>query len=76
MLVDPAWSVEPGDSGWSLARDGRRLRVELDGPESLKRDLREVPYHPDYGVELTTRRLVWHVDGELPLRVRWRVGRS
>jgi len=27
-------------------------------------------YHPDYGVEVTTQRLVWEYEGALPIEVR------
>ena len=32
-------------------------------------DIREAAYHPDYGVEVTTRRLVWECRGELPFEL-------
>jgi uncharacterized heparinase superfamily protein len=70
LLVDPAWTVEPEESGWRLACDGRGVRVRVRGRGAEPAlDLVRAPYHPDYGVEVTTRRLVWACRATFPLEV-------
>jgi len=71
LLVDPAWQVASHDRGWTLSCDGRRLDVRVQG-EGFEPRLEVEPavYHPDYGVEVATRRLAWRGRGAVPGRVR------
>ena len=68
--LSPRWSVEREPSGWQLTRDDRRLQVRVSGRGARPSlDVIDAPYHPDYGVELTTRRLVWECRGEFPFEL-------
>jgi len=73
-LLDPAWRAEPAASGWLLSRGDLRLRVEVrgGGAEPVL-GLVEAPYHPDYGVEVATRRLEWECEQPFPFEVRTEV---
>jgi uncharacterized heparinase superfamily protein len=76
-LLDPAWSAQADESGWLLSRGGRRLRVRIrarDAEPAL--DLIEAPYHPDYGVEVATRRLTWFCEGTFPIEVRTEIAEA
>lgn len=71
LLLDPAWTAEPDASGWLLAGHGQRLRVRVQGGQSRPSlSLARAPYHPDYGVEVMTQRLVWECEGTFPIEVR------
>ena len=44
-----------------------RSRVNLDGPAGLQTGVAMRPWHPRFGVEVSTRRLTWEWEGSLPL---------
>jgi len=71
LLVDPAWQVASHAGGWTLSSAGRRLNVRVRG-EGFEPRLEAEPavYHPDYGVEVATRRLTWRGKGAVPGLVR------
>jgi len=74
LLLDPLWSAEPHEDGWILARAGLRLRARVRGSgPSPQLELGRSPYHPDYGVELTSQRLSWSYEGPFPAEVRTEV---
>ena len=71
LLLDPAWTAESDASGWLLAGHAQRLRVQVQGGGARPvLSVVRAPYHPDYGVEVTTQRLVWEYEGALPIEVR------
>jgi uncharacterized heparinase superfamily protein len=71
LLLDPAWTAEPDGSGWLLTGHGQRLRVRVQSGESRPAlSVVSAPYHPDYGVEMMTQRLVWERGGTFPVEVR------
>ena len=73
LLVAPRWSVSETEQGWLLVHDGLRVRVALEGPSGLRREVVVAPYHPRYGVSVNTRRLVWSFAGPLPVSVSTRL---
>jgi len=74
LLVDPGWQVQSKPEGWELSREGVRLAVSVEmGGAPAVLSTESAPYHPEYGLELTTRRLVWRGMLEFPCRVTTRV---
>lgn len=70
LLVDPMWSVVEEADGWRLECEGRRLRVEVRGEPCRPRlGVVRAAYHPDYGVEIESRRLIWSFEERLPATV-------
>jgi len=77
LLLDPAWSVEPESDGWRVECGERRLRIEVRGEQCEPTlSIASADYHPDYGVEVVSRRLVWAFEGVLPATVICRVSAS
>ena len=71
LLLDPAWGVERTDGGWLVRCGAERLRVAVSGRGArLRLETGEATYHPDYGVEVTTRRLTWRCHDAFPYEVR------
>jgi uncharacterized heparinase superfamily protein len=69
LLVEPSWQVRSCPGGWELTREGRSLRVsfEAEGGKVLL-STEQAAYHPEYGLEQTTRRLVWRGVLDFPCR--------
>jgi uncharacterized heparinase superfamily protein len=68
-LLAPGWTATAAESGWQLSREGHILRVRLQGPADLRLGLERRPWHPHFGVEISTTRLVWRWDGSLPFEL-------
>ena len=68
-LLAPGWTATPAESGWQLQREGKSLRVRLQGPTDLRLSLETKPWHPRFGVEIPTTRLAWRWEGRLPFEV-------
>jgi uncharacterized heparinase superfamily protein len=68
-LLAPGWTATPSESGWQLQREGKSLRVRLQGPTDLRLSLETKPWHPRFGVEIPTTRLVWRWEGSLPFEL-------
>ncbi|HEX4071643.1 MAG TPA: alginate lyase family protein [Planctomycetaceae bacterium] len=66
-LLHPDWSAAQSGGGWEVRQEGRALRVNLDGPADLQTGVATRPWHPRFGVEVSTRRLTWEWEGSLPL---------
>jgi uncharacterized heparinase superfamily protein len=66
-LLHPDWSAVPSAGGWDVQKTGRTVRVRLEGPAGLKTGVALRPWHPRFGVERTTTRLIWEWQGDLPL---------
>ena len=66
-LLHPDWSAAASGGGWEVRQEGRALRVNLDGPAGLQTGVAMRPWHPRFGVEVSTRRLTWEWEGSLPL---------
>ena len=69
LLFAPDVTVEKdAGGGVTAAGPSGAVTVCVEGPVSVEIECR--PYHPTYGVELTTRRLTWRAHTKLPLRVQ------
>jgi uncharacterized heparinase superfamily protein len=66
-LLQPDWTVTLTGRGWEVQNKARHLRVELDGPPGLQTGVSLRPWHPRFGVEVSTRRLTWEWQGDLPM---------
>ena len=73
FLVHPDWDVQEHANGWGLRCDDHQLRVVIAGSRPIVLTTEVRPMHPDYSVELLTKRLTWRFTGTLPLEVRVRV---
>jgi uncharacterized heparinase superfamily protein len=68
-LLAPGWTATPAETGWQLERDGTSVRLQLQGPPDLQLSIETRPWHPRFGVEIPTTRLVWRWQGPLPLEL-------
>lgn len=77
LLIHPDWIPERLEGNrWRLRhRDEERAAVQIAfaGPPSLAAFEEEAPYHPDFGLALAARRLVWACRAPLPLKVTTRI---
>lgn len=69
-LLEPAWTVKPSPHGWELRREEKAVRVQLQSTTDLRLTVENRPWHPRFGIEAPTNRLVWRWEGELPIEVR------
>lgn len=69
-LLAPEWKVTEVENGWRIEFDKTCLLVKTESMDGLELTVKEVPIHPDYGVEQYSRRLEWMVKTELPLKVQ------
>ena len=69
-LLAPDWTATVCDFGWELSQKSHVLRVTVQGPRGLTRSVKSRPWHPMFGVESRTQRLVWEWHGELPFEVQ------
>ncbi|MCA9119936.1 MAG: alginate lyase family protein [Planctomycetaceae bacterium] len=70
FLLEPTWDVQSAENGWHLVREGVKVKVQIEADRPLSLVTESRPYHPDYGVELETQRLIWRCSGPFPLTVR------
>lgn len=70
FTVAPAWRIRPVPGGWELQSEGRCLFWRISSTKHLVLAVQPVRYHPNYGVEVKTLRLIWRYEGNLPLTVR------
>jgi hypothetical protein len=68
-LLAPGWTATAVEAGWQLERDGTSVRLQLQGPPDLQLSIETRPWHPRFGVEIPTTRLVWRWQGPLPLQL-------
>ena len=69
LLLAPDWQATPEGGGWLLINGEHRLRVGVHGPAELVLSLCSRPFHPEFGRELETTRLVWQIVGAVPMDV-------
>jgi uncharacterized heparinase superfamily protein len=69
LLLAPSWQATPEGGGWLLVNGGHRLRVGVHGPAELTLSQCPRPFHPEFGRELETTRLVWRNVGTTPMDV-------
>jgi uncharacterized heparinase superfamily protein len=69
-LLAPGWTATAAESGWQLSREGRSVRVRLQGPSDLRLARETRPWHPRFGVEIPTTRLAWRWEGRLPFQLK------
>ncbi|MBW3541187.1 MAG: heparinase II/III family protein [Planctomycetes bacterium] len=69
-LLAPGWHVEAAEGGWTLRNDsGTPLAVTITSTSSITLESAPAAYHPQFGLEWTTTRLLWNYEGVLPLQV-------
>jgi len=68
-LLAPDWTATPAQGGWILQHTRHHLRVQLTGPSHLQLSLENRPWHPRFGIEVPTTRLVWRYAGALPFEL-------
>ncbi len=68
-LLHPSWTATALADGWVLAGQGR-IMVSIVGPGGLRLSIERAMWHPDFGVEVPTSRLVWDLtEVVLPARI-------
>jgi uncharacterized heparinase superfamily protein len=67
LLLAPEWTATPEAGGWLLVNGDHRVRVGVTGPTGLVLSQCHRPYHPEFGREQDTTRLVWRITGTAPM---------
>jgi hypothetical protein len=75
VLLAPEWAAEAMGGGWRLRHGSEIVQVQVRGPDRLALSTQRRPYHPEYGREVESTRLTWHVEGECPMEVVLTAGR-
>jgi uncharacterized heparinase superfamily protein len=70
FTMAPDWRVRLVTGGWELACNGRRVLWRVVSKKELRLSMEPAMYHPTYGLEMKTLRLVWRYEGSLPLTVK------
>ncbi len=65
-LLAPEWKVTPQATGWRLTCGNHAVDVYMEGRHPLTLAIETQPWHPEYGLEIETRRLVWRTEAPLP----------
>jgi uncharacterized heparinase superfamily protein len=69
FLLAPEWLATPIEGGWNLKNGSDTVRLIVLGPKGLVLTGEQRAYHPEFGAELETTRLIWRTDGYLPVEV-------
>jgi len=73
LLLAPGWTATAFSRGWILSRGRTRLKVILNSLQPLQLKLESAQYHPEYGREDSTLRLVWETTFDQPFSVETRL---
>ncbi|GIX05277.1 MAG: hypothetical protein KatS3mg114_1146 [Planctomycetaceae bacterium] len=68
-LLSPEWQVETLADGWRLRSPAGQLQVRLQTQPTVQHTVVQSSWHPTFGVEVPTPRLVWKYRGAFPLQV-------
>jgi uncharacterized heparinase superfamily protein len=69
FLLAPGVRASAAAGGFELTTPHGRLRAALRGSRELALAVEARAYHPEFGIEVETQRIVWRCEGALPLRV-------
>jgi len=69
FLLAPGWDAVITTTGWKLHHRHCRMLVELRANQPVQCEVVTRPWHPEFGREVTTQRLVWSGDITPPFRV-------
>jgi uncharacterized heparinase superfamily protein len=67
FLLAPGWRAEAAPHGWRLSKDALAVAVRFASERALQLGIETAAYHPEFGKEVQTSRLVWRYKGEFPL---------
>lgn len=69
LLLAPGWHASAAPGGWDLHGAGETLRVRIHSLQRLALTIEDRPYHPEFGMEVMTKRLCWRLEGTLPVEI-------
>lgn len=69
-LIAPGWTVNGGGGTWQLSFDEARLAITISSKAMLTFEVKQCPYHPEYGKELIANRIVWKYNGQIPVKIK------
>jgi uncharacterized heparinase superfamily protein len=69
-LLTPSWRATPITNGWHLHRGTHTVRLRVNARQPVLLDIEPRPWHPEYGAEMETSRLVWRCAAELPFEMQ------
>lgn len=72
-LLAPGWTAVPNTRGWNLSRPGKKIQIHLNSSHPLQLSIESAPWHPQYGVEVQTSRLVWKTRYDHPFSVETKI---
>lgn len=68
-LLAPEWTAVPMPGGWQLSNGPHALKVRMEATAPMDLAIERRPWHPEYGIEIETSRLVWRSASESPVDV-------
>lgn len=68
-LIAPEWTAEATPGGWKLTSEASTVAVQISSSTPLSLSLERRPWHPEYGVEIETHRLMWSCETDCPVEV-------
>uniref|UniRef100_A0A7C4QPH3 Alginate lyase family protein n=1 Tax=Schlesneria paludicola TaxID=360056 RepID=A0A7C4QPH3_9PLAN len=68
-LLAPEWQPQQLASGWYVRSGTDALRIRIDTQHPVHLSIEPRPWHPEYGVERNTQRLVWRCQHTLPFEM-------
>lgn len=69
-LLAPGWTATPAEGGWSLQQARHHVHLRLQEPSRLQLSVEKRPWHPRFGIEIPTTRLIWRYAGEMPFELQ------
>jgi uncharacterized heparinase superfamily protein len=70
FLLAPEWNATATKRGWLLHSGNSRLRVDLHANQPVETLVEPRPWHPQFGVEVQTQRLIWSGNITPPFRLQ------
>jgi hypothetical protein len=76
FLLAPDWTASVVAGGWQIRHRRAALKVDLHANHPVATAVVTRPWHPEFGREVMTQRLIWSGEVALPLRVQttWGAG--
>lgn len=69
FLLGPGWNEHPTSEGWLVQGPGGKIRIRVTGVPPPELETQPARYYPTFGIQRNTSRLVWRVQGRLPVEV-------
>jgi len=68
-LLAPQWRATASESGWEVTDGAHAARIGVETRSPVQLSVERRPWHPEYGLEVETLRLVWRCTADLPFEM-------